>query len=211
MEYRIDACPWCGQETYLNGPGPNDADKLDLLRRCPKCGKYVKVDIAEIDADTDKIVPLEKPRCYIGPNAMKEQRRRQKAIEKVEGDFNAWLDMINKVPKDYHTLNNGEWFEACRYFGGCALCDSKEMDSRWFFIPFKVGGRYCNWNVIPVCEKCSTAIKRATNPFRALHPRLGQIGSDVARGLEHYHNAGKRLDKIVGYLKPKLEAAANEE
>ena len=95
--------------------------------------------------------------------------------------------MISKVRKPIKTLTEDEWIRACAHFGSCATCGASSIDARGMFIPFKFGGRYAAWNIIPLCDKCATAIKFQHNPFIRYKPNI--------------------IDPIVGYLRPILEEA----
>lgn len=77
-------------------------------------------------------------------------------LDNLDKQFDAWLDKIKQVPKDYPSLTEAQWLEACKHFDGCARCQSKDIDARGFFVGAKLGGRYCDWNVIPLCEKCAS-------------------------------------------------------
>lgn len=83
------------------------------------------------------------------------------------------------------------------------MCNSDNIDARGFFIPFKEGGQYCNWNVIPLCDKCATRLRVQVNPFIKYHTTLNKrLKSTQA-------NADALLDRIVNYLQPRLEEAMN--
>lgn len=89
-------------------------------------------------------------------------------VDNAEIALTAWLEKIQNIPTPYTTLTEDQWSEACRYFKGCAYCGTTEIEARSMFIPFKLGGRYCAWNIIPACEKCETAIKLYDNPFKRM-------------------------------------------
>jgi hypothetical protein len=134
-----------------------------------------------------------------------------KNINITDTQFKDWLDKIKRVPKDYPTLTQEQWLAACKHFDGCAMCDSESIDARGFFIEFKEGGRYCDWNVIPMCDICVSNHKIRTNPFKMMHHRLGiKPKSSKETNLEFAHNSPKRLKKIVDYLQPILEDAIND-
>lgn len=76
-----------------------------------------------------------------------------KQTNKLHARFDEWIAKVQQVPKDYPALTEAQWLEACRHFDGCARCHSTDIDSRGFFIGASLGGRYCDWNVIPLCEK----------------------------------------------------------
>lgn len=101
--------------------------------------------------------------CYSrSPQKAYHARKLKERRDKV---FEEWVEKIKLVPKDYPTLTEEQWLEAVKYFGKCALCEDESVDARAYFIPFQLGGRYCNWNVIPVCEKCVLKIKLNPNYF----------------------------------------------
>lgn len=108
----------------------------------------------------------------------------------LEQTFTRWLELIAKVPPPLKTLTQDDWIKACRYFGKCAICEDESIDARAFFVAFSFGGRYANWNVIPVCEKCAVTLRRKQNPFI------------------RYEDAAPR---IVKYLRPILERTIADE
>lgn len=120
-------------------------------------------------------------------------RKRMKAVTKYDAMYNDWLAKVQEVPKSYPTITESQWLEACSYFNGCALCDTDQIDTRFYFIKFDKGGRYCDWNVLPVCDRCAVSVKGLKNPFRPLTD--GNL------------YAVPRLDKIVSYLEPRLNKA----
>ena len=109
--------------------------------------------------------------------------------------FEAWCAKMQAVPKDYPTLTTEQWLEACAYFGGCALCNDESIDSRVYFVPFTYGGRYCNWNVIPLCMSCATHYKQDMNPFIRLEKPAER----------------QAVQKIIQYLEVRLNAASSTE
>lgn len=132
-----------------------------------------------------------------------------KQSSKAEEALAEWMSLVNKIPADYHTLTNDEWLEACAFFDGCAMCDNPHINTRGFFLLFKAGGKYSKWNIIPLCEDCARKHRTYTNPFRAMHRRFGQAGN-IEKAMEHYYNSDRRLNKILAYLRPRLEDAAND-
>lgn len=127
--------------------------------------------------------------------------------ELVASQLKEWQDIIAKVPTPYRTLTEKEWLEACSYFGGCAFCGKPQIDVRVMFIPFKSGGRYCAWNIVPSCEACATRCTPKYNPFHSMDNYLNH-------GTTKYNKLGQtkaHLIKIVDYLQPKLMEAANEQ
>lgn len=120
---------------------------------------------------------------------------RDDAFDKAYAD---WRVRIAAVPKDYPTLTEEQWMRACRHFNGCARCGDEEIEARGFFVQFKEGGRYCDWNVIPLCSKCAGDWKLSTNPFRAAWHR-----DNKARAF----NRRECIVKIVDYLGGLLDDA----
>ena len=195
-------CPGCGWEypihstrrtcVFCKTPIP--------IGFCSKCGKY-----------TDDLINSMCRECHNAYKVECEMRMYKKNLANTGDAFESWLSMVKQVPKSYPTLSQEQWLEACRYFDGCAMCGNELIDTRGFFIHFADGGRYCNWNVIPLCEACANSRKTRTNPFVVMHGRLGYksvLSTETA--LEHAHNNPKRLERIIAYLQPKLEEAIND-
>ena len=109
---------------------------------------------------------------------------------RVYDRFDAWLELITFVKKPLITLTEAQWLNACRYFNGCAFCESEIIDTRALFIPFKNGGKYCDWNVVPQCQKCANRRILKNNPFTSM---------------QNYKKDRERLERIVNYLLPLLE------
>lgn len=122
-----------------------------------------------------------------------------KHYSKLDDAYNAWMDKVKKVPANYPTLTEQQWMDACRYFGGCARCHSKDIEARGFFIGFEVGGRYCDWNIIPLCERCSKVWNLTLNPFL-----LAERKDRVERADYEYR---ENLHNIIEYLGGKLDDA----
>lgn len=171
-------CTNCGWELAVQDPNNfcpicHTRFKIGI---CNKCGQVVEF------YGSDRGVCRE---CYLAsrtPGAMQRVRQRRDAI------YNEWLDKIRSIPKSYPTLTEVQWLEAVKFFGRCALCESESVDARGYFVPFKLGGRYCDWNVVPLCEKCAMKVKTNPNYFQS-YPR--PVG----------------LDKIIEYLEVRLDAA----
>lgn len=143
-----------------------------------------------------------------GRNICKKCRRpylnafRDNHVRSLEEAFNEWLDKVKQVPKGYPTLTEAQWLEACMYFDGCARCHNKDIDARGFFVGAKLGGRYCNWNVIPLCEKCASNWDLEQSMFRYAERR------------DHKYNTTEYREcmaKIVDYLGGKLDDAIRVE
>ena len=158
----------------------------DPSNRCPVCGTLFDVRVCSICGEPFE--PWGRSMCrpcyrkYVNVGNGKAQRNRRKEV------YSEWLEMIQQVPKDYPTLTEEQWMEAVQHFGGCALCGDESIDTRGFFVPFKSGGRYCDWNVIPLCSRCATRNKTNYNWFLETKRPVG-------------------LTDIVTYLEVRLNAA----
>ena len=101
-------------------------------------------------------------------------------------------------------MTEDEWLDACRYFGGCALCDSDSIDARGYFIRFEDGGKYNACNVIPLCDTCATTLKYQSNPFRQMNPYINR-NLATSRGC-----STTKLEKVAEYLQGKMGGLKNE-
>lgn len=161
----------------------------DPKNRCPVCHTRFEKGICKI---CGQYVDLYRERdvcktCYDTvtrkPDANKNVRKRRSKV------YDEWLANIAKISKSYPTLTEEQWLEAVKHFNGCALCEEESVDTRGYFIPFKLGGRYCDWNIIPVCDKCATEIRINPNYFLNRRPE----------GLTNIINyLGVRIDAALG-------------
>lgn len=109
--------------------------------------------------------------------------------------YEDWCNIIKEKP--YKALTNSEWTKACIHFNGCALCDSEEITTRGMLVPFKDGGRYSAWNVIPICDKCAQVVGTA-NLFLTLCKSAGNTTAKKIGASE------EKLYKALAYLETKL-------
>lgn len=203
MALKTKRCPKCGWEYAFSNP----------LKRCRFCNTPIREGICSKCGNPSDNIEIQTGLCldcYRPVSRNKSKRAYNAQSAAVKEDFNEWLALIRKVPKNYPTITEAQWLEVCAYFDGCALCKSEHINTRGFFIAFKFGGRYCAWNVIPLCEDCAKKFRALQNPFRVMHRRLGEPGGGSDRVSEHWHNSEKRLQKIIAYLRPRLEEAAND-
>lgn len=129
----------------------------------------------------------------------KEWRMRRRY--NAENSFKDWLQKINSIPTPYKTLTEEEWLDACKHFGTCAYCGKGTIESRSMFIPFKEGGRYCVWNIVPACEQCETLRKANENPFLRMD---SQLNSSKSASAIKYGFSLDKLQKITDYLGGKM-------
>ena len=185
-------CKNCGWVYPITQPG----------RKCPICGEtfdivvcttcHVPTPIDKMEAGTYTCKA-----CAAAHDRIVKARRKQQQIEVFED----WIERVNSVPKNYPTLTEAQWLEACVFFDGCARCNSKDIDARGFFVGAELGGRYCDWNVIPLCERCASRWNLTGNMFI-----YSQQHDHKERGTE-YRDC---LVKIIEYLGGKLDAATTK-
>ena len=156
---------------------------------CPRCGKY-----------SDK---LNRANNYCKDCSTAAYNAwRKKIVSNNIDAFEQWKEVIKKIPTPYKPLTEEQWLEACRHFGGCAYCGKPTIEARSMFIHFRDGGRYCNWNIIPACEKCEAAYKATDNPFLRLDERLNRNSYGPAAT---YGFSKEKLLGIVDYLRSKID------
>lgn len=158
---------------------------------CRMCGEVVSGDKRVKSTNLCK-------RCFNGINLVSSRKSKAKRLESLEGRFNAWLAKVRSVPKNYPTLTEEQWLAACRHFDGCARCHSDNVDTRGFFISAALGGRYCDWNIIPLCERCASRWNLDKSVFVYVYNR------DHVERTDEYREC---LENIIKYLEVKLDAA----
>lgn len=192
-------CKKCGWEVPATQPGlrcPICKEIYDEVV-CYRCGKIV--------SGKEKVKSKKYPMCRTCHNELEREHSAKYLMKKAamfDEKFENWLEKISRVPKNYKTLSEEQWLEACRYFEGCARCGKKDIDNRGFFISFENGGRYCDWNIIPLCDTCASKWNTNANPF-SLTLAKDRVGKTP--GLHQNY-----LDKIVEYLDKRLDAAIGE-
>lgn len=142
------------------------------------------------------------PKCfrtnYHKPNP-KSQKRNVPAYKKlkriVNKQYEDWIKWIGTIKEPYKTLTQDEWLKVCAHFNKCPICGEDEITTRKLFIPFKYGGRYCKWNVIPACDKCA---HRTFNKvlFISFYKKFNGSRDDLTK---------ERLKAIMDYLKSTLK------
>lgn len=182
---------------------------------CRFCGRSFTEGICSICGErSDDIIPSTKwcRKCYNKRNGVYQkrvihttddnQKYYRRLCKEADERFAAWIEQLKSITT--HTLTEDEWLECCSYFGGCALCNSDQIDARGYFIRFEDGGKYNACNVIPICDKCATAIKYQSNPFRQMNPIINRnLATSRGYSLE-------KLEKVAEYLQSKMGGIANE-
>lgn len=173
-------------------------------RYCKFCGYSLNIGICTVcKKHSDNLLHSRCAEC----RRQRDIEWRNNRIDEDKKTLTEWLDKIHDIPTPYTTLTEDQWLEACKHFGGCAYCGSPEIESRAMFITFKRGGRYCDWNIIPSCERCQTVLKTDDNPFRYMDSRLYcWKGSPLAKNGFSLEN----LQKIVDYLGSKIDKHIGE-
>ena len=177
-------CSKCGWVVAMRDPS----------NYCPVCGTAFEYRICSMCGKVYKMwarrsVCKECYRKYVDVGNGKAMIARRRAV------YAEWLEKVRKVPTDYPKLTEEQWMEAVRHFNGCALCKNESVDTRGYFIPFKDGGRYCDWNVIPLCSDCALTLKTNLNWF--LGPKRPEGLVDTITYLEVRLNAAiKKSDTV---------------
>ena len=174
-------CPKCGWVLAIQHP----------LKRCPICKTRFLVGICNV---CKKAVVFYRQgwsvckHCY--DTVWRTPHDSSEVLRRRDEFYEEWIEKISKIPKSYPTLTEAQWLEAVKHFNGCALCKNETVDTRAYFIPFNRGGRYCDWNIIPVCDKCACRGNKSPNYFKYDRPE-GLMG-------------------IVDYLEEKINGALNK-
>ena len=150
-------CGWEVPATHVNAVCPVCRTPYDSFT-CIRCRK--KVPISERTAGRNWCKA-----CDYAAHLRRCAAYQARVNALLDSHFEEWLSKVRRVPKNYPTLTEEQWIEACRYFCGCARCGSEDITARGFFIGFDIGGRYCDWNVIPLCDKCAGSFKESVNQF----------------------------------------------
>ncbi len=161
-------------------------DLYDPTSRCPICKTKFEQGVCAICGEVKPYYRENRNVCKHCYDTVTRMPKDNLSMYNRRKDFyKEWLGWVSQVPKDYPTLTEEQWLSAVSHFGKCALCHNELIETRGYFVPFDKGGRYCDWNVIPVCFKCATSMKE-----------------------EHFsHHRPEGLDDIVDYLEEKLHAA----
>ena len=202
-------CKRCGWEypiTQLGNVCKICGEQFDVVV-CRMCGAIVTGD----ERVTNTNLCKECKHKFYNASSKKTNAKVRKANEER---FDAWLEKVKKVPKGYPTLTETQWLEACTHFNGCARCHSEEIDTRGFFVGMQLGGRYCDWNVIPLCERCAKTWDLQANPFIITRWRDHNRNKNLKPGdkkSDDCYEYRDSLDNIVKYLEVKLDHAIGHE
>lgn len=181
------------------------------MRLCSKCGLDLPVSVCDTRQECQDCA-IQKARIkYRNVSPEKALQRQQfkhdynkYSVMRSEVQLEVWQQWIEEVPKDYHALTEEEWQRALQYFDHkCAFCQINKFTRRGMFLTTDQGGRYCEWNVVPVCEVCVSR-PRSKNPFRFMNRVY--TGTESVAHQRRY--SMKKLEHIVKYLEPLLLVAA---
>lgn len=177
------------------------------MRVCSKCGLDIPTSLCYTRPEC-KDCGVQKRRVLHSGEANMAGNARYLKREKIrdQAKYEVWQEYIAAVPKDYHTLTEEEWNRAVDYFGGlCAFCQENKFVHRGMFMLVDQGGRYCDWNVVPICETCIVKPKDK-NPFSFMN--TVNAGRKSIAYTRKYNK--KKLTKIIEYLEPILLKAIEE-
>lgn len=183
-------CKGCGWVYPITQPGRICricGTVFDVIT-CTSCGTPTPIEKMEVGTSTCKA-------CAAAHDRIVKRQKRQRQTDA----FDEWIARIKSVPSNYPTLTEKQWLEACEFFNGCARCGDKVIDTRGFFVGAELGGRYCDWNIIPLCERCASRWNLSRNAF---------ITAEKADYREHCSDYRECLAKIINYLGGKLDGAS---
>lgn len=161
IENGVKTCSKCGWVLAIQHP----------LTHCPICRTPFNVGICSVCKKPIEYYRRGRrvcKRCY--DTVWRTPRDHMTMMNRREEFYAEWIENISKIPKSYPTLTEEQWLAAVKHFNGCALCKSETVDTRGYFIPFNKGGRYCDWNIIPICDKCATEYRKNPNYFKRNRP-----------------------------------------
>jgi hypothetical protein len=182
----IQYCPKCKQFLPLSNFSWRSSDKRVLRSYCDECHKRFAIEY--------RLKYPERSKRYHKNTYIRQN-------EEVEKRYKEWLSTIKALGK-ISPLTEEEWHEAVDFFKGCAICGDPHIEIRTLFILTKCGGGYNKTNVFPTCATCGTRKRTQENPFRWLHYRLGNY--------QHMNLSKRRTERLIGYLKSKIEEVQNE-
>lgn len=177
---------------------------------CPTCGREYPWQVPREYCQSCK-TEFTRGTCYVCRTYREDLRHgkckdccrdiSRQCIARKRADSNnnyaGWVKKINSVPAPIHTLTEDEWLEACRYFGGCALCSKPQIETRLMYVPAHRGGKYTMYNMVPACEDCATSYKQTVkargNPFTRVY------------NCNDYKDSVARLKKVMTYLEGKYD------
>lgn len=183
---------------------------------CTKCGLDMPVELCYERLGCQKCIVhlarLKQRERSKGPmagyaNSKEYYRARTKRTRRIcQLQLEVWQDWVKKVPEDYHPLTEEEWQDALKYFDyKCAFCQLNDFEVRGMFLTVGQGGRYCNWNMIPLCMTCTHRSPNNKNPFRFMN-RINTSTKSIGTTRRY---SKKKLEKVIKYLEPILLVAAN--
>lgn len=194
-------CKWEYPDRY-NRSKCRYCDTLLDSKICVTCGVLLPIkDFYYYKRDNtikSSCIPCErKRRALISTEVTRNWLAKKK--KSIEEKYEQWMELTNV---DFKPLKEEDWLKTCSYFGGCAICGSKHIESREFFVPFQVGGKYTSWNVFPLCGQCRIATKKFTNPFMWLDNYYGRWATKSF--------TPERKQRLVDYLRQQIERSEDK-
>lgn len=191
-EHVFTTCETCGKQCkvdYKHFRCPYCKDILPM-QYCRRCHQFMPMTVFSLKYDnrTGKYdIWRECTKC----RGKKESARVKEMQQESTQVAKEWLENL----KDTQLLTDDAWLETCRYFRGCALCDSPDIDARIFLVPYKYGGRYVASNVIPVCTHCFSLINKLNTPFDFM------MHEKYTRYKYGFNTLKEPLQKVLAYIK----------
>lgn len=153
MHVEMKVCPKCGFMAPVRSsahkckrcgtPYPNESGG-----RCDYCGEW-----------KDYVNNASRMCKQCSAIAVKKVLDRHRAT--AEDLYNIIVDKVALKKLPFRALRDEEWIRTCIHFDGCVMCGADRIDSKMYFIPFRKGGRYTPYNMLPICDKCSEYLYRS--------------------------------------------------
>jgi hypothetical protein len=153
----VRVCPKCGWVYPVSYP----------MATCRFCHTIIPAGICRHCKQYTEHLVSDRMLCRVCYNMEHSAFSKQYYLRREEAfkeSFETWLEQIKDLPKSL--LTEQQWINTCLQFNSCAICRSESIDTRTFFIPFTLGGRYTSWNIFPTCERCNKIWQSEPNPFK---------------------------------------------
>lgn len=194
-------CPHCGFEYPI---------QMTKLHYCKYCGTALTEGTCSVCGKVTDHMSKWQPSlcedCFKVRNRKYQNDKYARHKTRAQELYDAWIAKIKRIPPTYPRLTEKQWMEVCRYFGGCAMCGKEEVSTRHLWIPAKDGGRYCDWNVVPLCEDCMITLQKQRS---RLDPFIRVESTCGSRAIRKESLAATK--RIMAYLEEKLNNAASKD
>lgn len=187
-------CSLCGWEYPPTFTGSKCKICQTLLPEqfCTICKRKLSLDDFEL---TPKGIKGYCKDCTSKINKEARQKRFELRFNKAKNLYEEWLKKVSHATDQ--RLSETDWQKTCRRFKGCSICGNPHIEIKGFFIPFKDGGKYAAWNIIPLCYDCSLRIGNR-GPFAYFSDLLLNTGNrEMALNEDILLNITKYLEKCL--------------